>query len=99
MTPRPFWAAQPEFSTPIWDYIAGLVDEERVRDGQAAFAKYKQAALAAQQRFGVDAAAVVAVWGVEFEFRPEFWHTAGDPVAGLARLSRAAAATIIFAAS
>ncbi|HEX3495872.1 MAG TPA: lytic murein transglycosylase, partial [Methylocella sp.] len=24
---------QPEFKTPIWDYLAGLVDEERVNDG------------------------------------------------------------------
>lgn len=67
-----FLGAQPEFSTPIWDYIAGLVDEERVRDGQAAFAKYRQAALAAQSRFGVDAAAVVAVWGVESNFGQNF---------------------------
>ena len=26
---------QPEFRTPIWDYLAGLVDDERVTDGQA----------------------------------------------------------------
>src|SRR5690606_15795864 len=25
---------QPEFSTPIWDYLSGLVDEERVQLGQ-----------------------------------------------------------------
>jgi lytic murein transglycosylase len=63
-----FLGAQPEFSTPIWDYISGLVDDERVRDGQQRFAEYRQAALAAQRRFGVDAAAVVAVWGVESDF-------------------------------
>ncbi|WP_219924921.1 lytic murein transglycosylase, partial [Halomonas sp. ND22Bw] len=28
--------AQPEFKTPIWDYMAALVDEERVDDGKAA---------------------------------------------------------------
>jgi len=67
-----FLGVQPEFSTPIWDYIAGLVDEERVRDGQAAFATYRQAAQAAQRRFGVDAAAVVAVWGVESNFGQNF---------------------------
>ena len=67
-----FLGVQPEFSTPIWDYIAGLVDEERVRDGQAAFSTYRQAALAAQQRFGVDAAATVAVWGVESNFGKNF---------------------------
>ncbi len=67
-----FLGVQPEFSTPIWDYISGLVDDERVRDGQAAFAEYRQAALAAQHRFGVDAAAVVAVWGVESNFGKGF---------------------------
>ena len=67
-----FLGVQPEFSTPIWDYLAGLVDDERVQDGQARFAEYRQAALAAQQRFGVDAAAVVAVWGVESDFGKGF---------------------------
>jgi lytic murein transglycosylase len=63
-----FLGVQPEFSTPIWDYVSGLVDDERVRDGQQRFAEYKQTALAAQRRFGVDAPAVVAVWGVESDF-------------------------------
>src|SRR5207249_12003136 len=31
---------QPEFKTPIWDYLAGLVDEERVADGQAKLAEW-----------------------------------------------------------
>ncbi|MET0892901.1 MAG: lytic murein transglycosylase, partial [Pseudoxanthomonas sp.] len=26
--------AQPEFTTPIWDYLAALVDEQRITDGQ-----------------------------------------------------------------
>ena len=26
---------QPEFRTPIWDYVAGLVDDERIADGKA----------------------------------------------------------------
>ena len=67
-----FLGAQPEFSTPIWDYISGLVDDERVRDGRERMAEYRHAALAAQRRFGVDAAAVVAVWGVESDFGKGF---------------------------
>src|SRR6478609_9188156 len=31
---------QPEFKTPIWDYLAGLVDEERVADGKAMLRQY-----------------------------------------------------------
>lgn len=27
--------AQPEFTTPIWDYLAALVDRQRVDDGRA----------------------------------------------------------------
>ena len=67
-----FLGVQPEFTTPIWDYIAGLVDDERVRDGQARFSEYRQAAQMAQQRYGVDAAAIVAVWGVESDFGKSF---------------------------
>ncbi|WP_294539271.1 lytic murein transglycosylase [uncultured Rhodoblastus sp.] len=67
-----FIGVQPEFSTPIWDYLSGLVDDERVIDGKQRFAEYRQAAMAAQNRFGVDAAAVVAVWGVESDFGNSF---------------------------
>ncbi len=67
-----FLGRQPEFVTPIWDYMAGLVDNERVRDGKRRFAQYRQAAYAAQRRFGVDAATVVAVWGVESNYGMNF---------------------------
>ena len=33
-----FEKQQPEFKTPIWDYVDGLVDEERVADGKTAMA-------------------------------------------------------------
>jgi lytic murein transglycosylase len=59
---------QPEFKTPIWDYLAGLVDEERVNDGRAMMARYSQALATAEQRFGVDKATIAAVWGVESDF-------------------------------
>jgi membrane-bound lytic murein transglycosylase B len=64
--------AQPEFKTPIWDYLAGLVDEERVNDGKARLRQWHQAFAAAQQRFGVDAATIAAVWGVESNFGMSF---------------------------
>ena len=65
-------AYQPEFKTAIWDYLAGLVDEERVDDGKAAMARYGQALAAAQQRFGVPPSVVAAVWGVESNFGRNF---------------------------
>jgi lytic murein transglycosylase len=64
--------AQPEFKTPIWDYLAGLVDEERVRDGQAMMHRYGQALALAERRFGVDQATITAVWGVESDYGRSF---------------------------
>jgi len=76
LTPNPDVLAmaevQPEFKTPIWDYLAGLVDEERVNDGRAMMARYGQALALAQSRFGVDQATITAVWGVESDFGRSF---------------------------
>lgn len=59
---------QPEFSMPIWDYLSGLVDDERVQQGQAMLQQHAAVLEGVQQRFGVDPATVVAVWGVESNF-------------------------------
>ena len=63
---------QPEFRTAIWDYLAGLVDEERVAEGQAKLAQYADTLKRVEQRYGVDPATVVAVWGVESNFGQTF---------------------------
>lgn len=60
--------AQPEFKTPIWDYMAALVDEERVDDGKAAMRQHAQALANAESRYGVDRYTIAAVWGVESNF-------------------------------
>ena len=62
---------QPEFKTPIWDYLGFLVDEQRVADGRAMMAKYDGVLRAAEQRFGVDRFVIAAVWGVETDFGRE----------------------------
>jgi lytic murein transglycosylase len=59
---------QPEFKTPIWDYIAMLVDEERVADGRAAMRDWGAALAAAEARYGVDRHVLAAVWGVESNY-------------------------------
>jgi lytic murein transglycosylase len=59
---------QPEFSIPIWDYLSGLVDDERVQAGQAMLQQHAEVLERVRQRFGVDPATVVAVWGVESNF-------------------------------
>lgn len=59
---------QPEFTTPIWDYMAGLVDEERVADGRERIAQSGPLLAEIEQRFGVDRHVVAAVWGVETNY-------------------------------
>ena len=60
--------AQPEFKTPIWDYIAGLVDDERIADGKARLREYARAFETAEQRYGVTRFVIAAVWGVETDY-------------------------------
>jgi len=64
--------AQPEFVTPIWDYLAGLVDEERVADGRAMLAQWQAVLARVEAEYGVDPATVVAVWGVESNYGRNF---------------------------
>jgi len=60
--------AQPEFKTPIWDYMAGLVDEQRVAEGRAKLAEHGAILAEAERKFGVDHHVLVAVWGVETDY-------------------------------
>lgn len=59
---------QPEFKTPIWDYMAALVDEERVQDGLQQLQTHAELLARVQARYGVPAPVVVAVWGVESNY-------------------------------
>lgn len=62
---------QPEFKTPIWDYLGFLVDEQRVADGQAMMRKYDSVLRAAEKSFGVNRYVIAAVWGVETDYGRE----------------------------
>ena len=81
-----FQKEQPEFKTPIWDYVAGLVDEERVTDGKAAMAKEARALARAEETYGVSRTMLAAIWGVEFEFRRRHGQAPARAVALDARL-------------
>ena len=59
---------QPEFKTPIWDYLATLVDDEKVAEGREMLRRHASTLAAAESRFGVDRHTIVAVWGVESDF-------------------------------
>ncbi|MBV8663803.1 MAG: lytic murein transglycosylase [Hyphomicrobiales bacterium] len=63
-----FETSQPEYKTPIWDYMASLVDDERVADGKAAIAKNAATLAKAEARFGVDRYVLAAIWGVESNY-------------------------------
>lgn len=60
--------SQPEFKTPIWDYLAFLVDDQKIADGRKKMALHGGALNAAQRRYGVDKYTIAAVWGVESDF-------------------------------
>ena len=63
---------QPEFVTPIWDYLAALVDQERIDDGKAMLAQWQDVLDRVEADYGVDRYTVVAVWGVESNFGRNF---------------------------
>src|SRR4051812_45126175 len=46
--------AQPEFKTPLWDYMATLVDDQRIAEGRDKFKEWGAVLEAAETRFGVD---------------------------------------------
>src|SRR5581483_9817514 len=62
---------QAEFTWAIWDYMAVLVDDERVRDGRAMMQRHASTLAAAEARFGVDRHVIAAVWGIESNYGRE----------------------------
>ncbi len=59
---------QPEFKTPVWDYVDGLVEEDRVAEGKAAMARESRALARAEETYGVSRYMLAAIWGVESKF-------------------------------
>ena len=64
--------AQPEFESPILDYLGGLVDDERIADGRAMLQRHAAVLARVEDAYGVDPATVVAVWGVESDYGRKF---------------------------
>ncbi|WP_445261251.1 lytic murein transglycosylase [Pseudomonas sp. RL_15y_Pfl2_60] len=64
--------SQPEFSTPIWDYLAALVDQQRVDEGRQMLKLHADTLAKVSRTYGVDPATVVAVWGVESDYGKTF---------------------------
>ena len=56
---------QTEFSRSLEDYLAIATSEERVAKGRAAFARHRGTLNALEDRYGVDAKIICAIWGLE----------------------------------
>ncbi|MBS3847138.1 lytic murein transglycosylase [Devosia sp. BSSL-BM10] len=60
--------AQPEFTTPIWDYIDGRVTAGRIERGKAAIARNQALFAAVGEASGVDPYLLGAIWGMETDY-------------------------------
>lgn len=72
MTPDPkvpnLVETQPEFTTPVWDYIDGRVTTSRIQRGKQALERNAALFSAVGQRFGVDPYILGAIWGMETDY-------------------------------
>ncbi|CAN5633006.1 lytic murein transglycosylase [soil metagenome] len=59
---------QAEFARPIWDYLDSAVSPERVATGRREAQGRAETLAAIENRYGVDAAAVLAIWGMETNY-------------------------------
>ncbi|MBK8064094.1 MAG: lytic murein transglycosylase [Betaproteobacteria bacterium] len=59
---------QPEFKIPVWDYLAVLVDAQRIEDGRARLVEWAPVLARAEEKYGVDRHTLVALWGVESDY-------------------------------
>ncbi len=63
---------QAEFTRTLEDYIQGIaVTDERVAAGRAALSRHNATLRAIEQRFGVEAEVITAVWGLESRYGTE----------------------------
>lgn len=56
---------QTEFSRSLEDYLSIATSDERVQKGRAAFARHRGTLTALEDRYGVDATIITAIWGLE----------------------------------
>ena len=64
--------AQPEFTRTVWAYLDAVVTPRRVDTGRARLLQLHDEAAVATARYGVPAAVLIAVWGIESDFGNNF---------------------------
>ncbi len=60
--------SQAEFSTPIWEYIAKRVSDDRISRGRSMMQTHARALGAVERRYGVDKHVVASIWGMETNY-------------------------------
>lgn len=63
---------QPEFVRPIWEYLDSAVSSTRIANGQEKLGEHRETAQQMQQRYGIPAEIVVAIWGIESNYGSNF---------------------------
>ncbi|MDX5432967.1 MAG: lytic murein transglycosylase [Halomonas sp.] len=64
--------SQPEFVRPIWQYLDSAVSQARVSQGRAKLDEHRDTARRMEQRYGVPAEIIVAIWGIESNYGGNF---------------------------
>ncbi len=64
--------SQPEFVRPIWQYLDSAVSAQRVTQGRAKLDEHRDTARQMEQRYGVPAEVIVAIWGIESNYGGNF---------------------------
>jgi lytic murein transglycosylase len=59
---------QPEFTTPVWDYLDARVSAARIERGRAALSRHAELFSAIGSRYGVDPYLLGAIWGMETDY-------------------------------
>ncbi len=66
--------SQPEFTTPIWTYMAKRVSKSRITRGRIAMSKNSKLFEQIKLKYGVDPAILGAIWGMETDYGAVLGH-------------------------
>jgi membrane-bound lytic murein transglycosylase B len=59
---------QPEFVSPVWDYVGNRVTERRISDGLTLKSAIRPTLEAVEQRYGVPTGIILGIWGLESNY-------------------------------
>lgn len=76
---------QPEFVSPVWDYVTNRVTERRINDGRALKAAIGPTLSAVEERYGVPSGILLGIWGLESNYgEADLPYRAAEALATLA---------------